>query len=54
MKKIFCLFGWHKWTAHIQDYIDEFGFVPLDNRACSKSKCSVCGKLYREQLKQKQ
>ena len=47
LKKILCLFGWHEWTASMQDYIDEFGYVPLDNRMASNSKCSRCGKHFK-------
>jgi hypothetical protein len=46
MKKLLCFFGWHQWICSVQDYIDEFGFIPLDNRISSKSKCGVCGKKY--------
>lgn len=44
MKKILCFFGLHNWSSSIQDYIDEFGYVPLDSRVSSKSKCSRCNK----------
>ena len=42
MKRILCLFGWHKWTASMNDYIEEFGYVPLDNRIASNSTCERC------------
>lgn len=43
MGKMFCFFGWHNWTALLEDYINEFGFIPLDNRVPSNSVCSRCG-----------
>lgn len=46
-KKIQCLFGYHTFTASIQDYIDEFGYVPLDGRICANAKCSECGVKYK-------
>ncbi len=42
MKKILCLFGWHKWTASVNDYINEFGYIPLDGRITSNSTCERC------------
>jgi hypothetical protein len=47
MKKILCFFGWHKWVASLQDYIDEFGAVPENGRISSKAKCSRCNKNYK-------
>lgn len=46
--KIFCSLGYHSWTCKIQDYIDEFGFVPLDSRVPKVSKCSRCNKNYED------
>jgi hypothetical protein len=46
-KKIQCLFGYHAFTSSIQDYIDEFGYVPLDGRICANAKCSECGVKYK-------
>lgn len=48
MRKILCLFGFHKWTCSIEDYIQEFGYVPLGNIVASNSKCSICNKKYKE------
>ena len=48
MKKILCFFGFHKWTCSIQDYIDEFGFVPFTDVISSKAKCSRCGEPYKK------
>jgi hypothetical protein len=42
MKRILCLFGWHKWTAPIKDYIEEFGYLPLDYKILSNSTCERC------------
>ena len=47
MKRLLCFLGWHQWTASIQDYIDEFGYVPFDNRKPQNCKCSVCGIKYK-------
>ena len=44
--KLQCLTGYHNWSASMQDYIDEWGYVPFDNRIASKSKCSRCGEPY--------
>jgi len=44
--KIKCLIGWHQFTCKIQDYIDEFGYVPIDSRMPKIAKCSKCGKNY--------
>jgi hypothetical protein len=49
MKRILCFFGWHIWTSLLSDLIDEFGYVPLDNRISSKAKCERCGKLYKDE-----
>ena len=46
-RKILCFIGWHSWTASYQDYIDEFGCVPL-NFVCSKAVCNFCGKTYKD------
>lgn len=43
MKRILCFFGWHEFSCSIQDYIDEFGYVPLDNRLPENAKCTRCG-----------
>lgn len=48
MKRILCFFGFHEWTCSIQDYIDEFGFVPLNRKIAIKSKCSRCKKTYKK------
>jgi hypothetical protein len=47
MRNLLCLLGYHKWYSKIEDYIEEFGFVPLDNRITSNSKCIICGKQYK-------
>jgi hypothetical protein len=49
MKRILCLFGWHKWTTSINDYIEEFGYVPLDNRIASNSTCERCKVKFKQQ-----
>lgn len=48
MKKILCFFGWHSWVASLQDYVNEFGSVPVNGRICSNAKCSVCNKKYKK------
>jgi len=47
MSKILCFFGWHNWSATLQDYLDEFGTLPLDAKISSKSKCSRCDITYK-------
>jgi hypothetical protein len=47
MSKLLCFLGFHKWTCTLQDYIDEFGCVPLDARIASKSRCERCKKTYK-------
>lgn len=47
MKRILCFFGLHNWVAHLQDYINEFGFVPTNGKICSNAKCSRCKKTYK-------
>jgi hypothetical protein len=42
MKKLLCYFLGHRWTARMSDYIEEFGYVPLDNRVASNSTCERC------------
>ena len=49
MKKILCWLGWHKFTCSIQDLIDEFGYIPLDNKMASNSKCKRCGKTFKSE-----
>lgn len=44
--KILCMLGWHNWTCKIEDYILEFGFVPLDSRMPSTAKCNRCNIKY--------
>jgi len=41
-----CYIGFHKWSASLDDYIKEFGNVPMDGRVCKKAKCERCGKDY--------
>lgn len=41
------LFG-HKWTAPLSEYIEEFGYVPLDNRIASNSVCDRCKEKFKE------
>jgi hypothetical protein len=47
MSKILCFFGWHNWSTTLQDYLDEYGTLPLDAKISSKSKCSRCGITYK-------
>jgi hypothetical protein len=46
--KIFCSLGYHIWTYKLEDCINEFGYVPLDSRLPSTSKCSRCNKNYED------
>ena len=48
MKRLLCFFGWHEWVCSMEDYIFEFGYVPLDKRVCKSSKCCRCGKKYKQ------
>jgi hypothetical protein len=47
MKKILCWLGYHKFTCSIQDLIDEFGYVPLDDRMPPSAKCERCDKPFK-------
>ena len=47
-KSILCFLGWHQWVASLDDYIEEFGCIPLGNKICSKAVCSRCGKKYKD------
>jgi hypothetical protein len=49
VKRLLCFLGWHKWTSSISDYIEEFGYVPLDNRIASNSVCERCKVKFKEQ-----
>jgi hypothetical protein len=49
MNKILCFLGFHKWSASIKDYIEEFGFIPLDGRIATNSVCKRCNKKYYNQ-----
>lgn len=49
LEKLYCFLGWHKFTSSIQDYIDEFGYVPLDNRIAKNARCSRCNSKYGEE-----
>ena len=49
-RKILCFIGYHSWIASYQDYIDEFGYVPL-NFICSNAKCEYCGEKYKKEIK---
>jgi hypothetical protein len=42
MKKILCFLIGHKWIASMKDYIEEYGYVPLDNRVSNNSVCERC------------
>ena len=46
-RKLFCKIGLHSYQSSLEDNIEEFGHIPLDNRICSKSICSHCGKKYK-------
>jgi len=48
MKRILCLFGWHKFKCSLQDLIDEFGYVPLENTMPPNTKCERCEILYKD------
>lgn len=47
MRKLLCFIGIHKWEASLEDYINEFGSVPLNGKVVSTSICSCCGKAYK-------
>jgi len=47
LSKILCKLGWHNFTYSIQDCIDEFGFIPIDNRMPKTAKCK-CGAKYKK------
>jgi hypothetical protein len=49
MKKILCWLGWHKYTCSIQDLINEFGYVPLDDKMPPNAKCVRCNKTFKSE-----
>ena len=44
--KILCWMGLHRWSASLEDYIEEFGSIPMDGGVAKNSKCERCGELY--------
>ncbi len=46
--KLLCYFGWHRWTASLEDYVEEFGHVPSDFAVTYSSECCRCGKKYKD------
>ena len=46
--KLMCYFGYHVWAASLEDYVEEFGCVPLDYAVASTSVCERCGKEYKD------
>jgi hypothetical protein len=51
INKLKCLIGYHNWKFNIQDCIDEFGFVPLDEKMPSTAKCSRCNAKIKKNIK---
>lgn len=48
MRKIFCLIGLHRWVASLEDYIEQFGCIPLNGEIADTAICQYCGKKYKE------
>jgi hypothetical protein len=46
IRKLLCILGWHTWTYSLTETIEEFGYLPLDNRVPSTAKCKHCGVRY--------
>ena len=40
--KLLCKIGWHEFVCSVQDYIDEFGYIPNDGRIPKVAKCNRC------------
>ena len=47
-KSILCFLGWHQWVASIDDYIEQFGHIPLDDRIADNAVCKFYGKPYKD------
>ena len=49
IRKILCFIGWHSYTASHKDYIEQFGYIPLDGRIIADNAvCKFCGKPYKD------
>lgn len=48
IRRLFCLIGWHTWKASFEDYIEQFGHIPIDGRIADSSVCEFCGKAYKD------
>lgn len=51
LKKILCFFGFHKFKASLNDYIEQFGSIPLNGKIADKAICEYCGKKYKSNNK---
>ena len=45
-RKFLCKIGYHKWKAPIEDYIEEFGCIPIHGEIAKTSVCVFCGAKY--------
>ena len=49
IRKILCFIGWHSYRASLEDYIEQFGYIPLDGRIIADNAvCKFCGKPYKD------
>ena len=47
LRKILCFIGWHSYKASLEDYIEQFGHIPVDGRIADNATCEFCGKAYK-------
>ena len=48
LRKILCFIGWHSYKASFEDYIEQFGHIPVDDRIADNATCEFCGKHYKD------
>jgi len=48
VNKILCWFGIHSYVAPLDEYVKQFGSIPLDGRICDGAVCEHCGKVYKK------
>lgn len=41
--KTLCFIGVHRYVCMLKDFIDEFGFIPNDDRMPKVAECERCG-----------
>lgn len=52
LNKILCWFGIHSYVAPLDEYVKQFGSIPLDGRICDGAVCEHCGKVFKKKEQQ--